>query len=442
MLAKLKEHWQFITLFVLSTSFFIYQHFVDHGLWDFYVYLMNGKYWFHNGFYFELYRAPLMPLLLGIFGANLYSEYIYIVFTSALFAYATYKLAKQININEIIFYALLLNVYTLIWGLSEGTELLSLALLELGIYFVLKGKEVSGVPLALSVLARYTMAPYGILLLFQKNWKKIIFSIILFISVLTPWLVYNKIFFGNYFASIADSYALNVYFRPQKPIEPMHFVIAGNILWISFALGLSKSKLRREEIIMLTVFAIAVINYALTPFKFARYLFPMILPLSFFSAKYIKDWKTAFAIFLVMLTVAFVYQPKTPAFYMYPIQKIKELHLENCEIESNIWPLLNYGGLPTSPAVWPENTQKEVDKGKILILYTGVENFGNAEPVLYNNSNYIIYGYKNCTERKYNKIIFIYLKDRNYNLHLMGINKTYSYCDVFFPRICYLINKI
>ncbi len=440
---KLKEHWQYITLFILSTSFFIYQHTVDHGLWDFYAYLMNGKFWFHNGFYFEIYRPPLAPLLLGLLGGNLLAEYAFIILVSALFAIVTYFLSKKLKIDEVIFYALLLNIFVLREGLANGTELLSLAFLELGILLILKDDFKSGIAFALATLTRYTMASYSILILAHKNWKKILISAALLALTIAPWLIYNKIAFGNYFASIADSYALNVYFRDymvQKP-KLTDFLIAGNILWIFFAIGIYKRKFTKVDLIFAAVLLIAIFNYLTTPLKIPRYLFPLVLPLAYFSSKVVNR-KVAFALFLSMLVVAFMIRPPTTMeFYLQPIEKLNELNLTNCEIESNIWVLLNYKGVPTEPPVHPVVAQKEIEKGKILILYKSVEGFANVTPIIYDNGDYIIAGYQNCTERKV-PIVYSYLDQLNYNLKLRGENTTYTYCDVFLPSICNLINKI
>ena len=52
----LSKNWLFIVLFVVTTLFFIYQK-VNVLSWDFGTYVMNGKYWFANGFYFEPFKA-------------------------------------------------------------------------------------------------------------------------------------------------------------------------------------------------------------------------------------------------------------------------------------------------------------------------------------------------------------------------------------------------
>ncbi len=438
----LKNNKVYIALFIASTSFFIYQHMINQQLWDFYAYLMNGKFWFHHGYYFELLRPPLAPLIIGLLGANLFAEYAYVVIISALFALSTYLLAKELKINEVIFYALLLNTSTLLFGLAEGTELLSMALIEVSILMILKDDFKSGIFLGLASLTRYTNLISTVIMFFHKDWKKIGLGLLIFLLTLTPWLLYNKLAFGNYFASMADSYALNVFSRKDisQPPKLFDFIVIGNILWVTFLMGLREFKFNRKDGIMLTLMFLTIISYLLTPLKTARYLFLVILPLAYFSSKIKISNNQAIVIFIVMLLVAFISQPRASKLNS-TIYEIKELNLSHCELESNVWVLLNYYGFPTEPPVHGYEAQKEVEKGKILIEYKNIDEFANVTPLLYSNERYIIGGYKNCTKQK-TPIIFSYIKQLNYDYKLVGYNENYSYCDIFFPRICKLVNKI
>ena len=114
-----------ILLFLSSTSFFLYQH-KNYWSWDFSAYLLNAKYWFNDGNYFEWYRPPLTPLLLGILGILNWklSEYLYIIFVSTLFAFSCLKFEKVfIDKDPTLFYALMLSPFLLSNGLFAGTEL-------------------------------------------------------------------------------------------------------------------------------------------------------------------------------------------------------------------------------------------------------------------------------------------------------------------------------
>ena len=90
-----------VILFVLSTAFFVYQHFINFS-WDFATYEDNARYWAGQGSYYETGRPPLVPFLLFIGG-----EYLFIVLSSLLFLYATIKLADAMKLRREFFYLLL-----------------------------------------------------------------------------------------------------------------------------------------------------------------------------------------------------------------------------------------------------------------------------------------------------------------------------------------------
>ena len=187
-----------LILFILATAYFLFQHHAALS-WDFSSYVENAKYLFSGGTYFEPLRPPLMPFILGIlsiFGFSI-AEYMYIILASALFMYSSAKLAETLDFDKVAFYAVSLNAYVLISGLYNGTELLSVALLELSIAAIIKKEEISGFYLALSALSRYTGLALFPLLIFLGNPKKIVKSIILFSIPLSIWFLYNYIKFGN-----------------------------------------------------------------------------------------------------------------------------------------------------------------------------------------------------------------------------------------------------
>ena len=81
-----------VFLFVISSFLFLYQH-LNLG-WDFKAYVLNAKYLFYNGAYFETVRPPLVSLLMGFFLLfKGLSEYLYLFFVSFLFFFSTIKLS-------------------------------------------------------------------------------------------------------------------------------------------------------------------------------------------------------------------------------------------------------------------------------------------------------------------------------------------------------------
>lgn len=435
----------FISIFFLSTMFFLFQHAIHKQAWDFYVYTMNGKFWFYDGHYFELYRAPLAPLMLGILGSNFIAEYLYIVLVSAIFACSSYLLARKLNFDEVVFYALSMNVFVLLEGLLNGTELLSLALFELAIVAILADRCSSGFFMGLSFLARYNMLAFLPALLFHRNWKKVILSFVLFFLAVFPWLLYNKLFFGNFFASIADSYALNVFFRRTASESPsfFDFLAVANFLLPFFILGILKFRKDRKDLLMVLILILAIVGYLNTPHKTARYLFTATLPLVYFSTKGIK-WKREYAFLLFCFSICcFSVTKPYPPVYEEMGQKLEELNLTHCKIRSNLWPYLNYMGYKVYPPVKPDLAQQEVEKGVILAYYRYAEGYANVTPLIYDGGYYQIFGYpQNCTKAG-DKIVFIYLEQVNYTLKVRGYDYGYGYCDVLpMPKLCKVINRI
>ena len=79
-------------LFVLSTLFFLVQHYFDFG-WDFAAYIINAKYLFYGGNYYEVYRAPLISVIMApLLPLGKASQYLYVFLVSSLFLYSTKKL--------------------------------------------------------------------------------------------------------------------------------------------------------------------------------------------------------------------------------------------------------------------------------------------------------------------------------------------------------------
>ena len=203
----LKENIIIISLFLFSTSFFIYQHTTGIS-WDFSSYVLNAKYLFSNGTYFEWFRPPLTPITIGIFSIFgwIIAEYLYIILVSSLFLFSSVKISKKFGVQKELFYIISLSFFTLNNGLNVGTELLTLSLLELVIVYLDNYK--SGIFMVLSILTRYNNIIYLPLLLFKKEPKKIFTSCILIGLILFPWLIFNFYKTGDPFTSITDLYAM------------------------------------------------------------------------------------------------------------------------------------------------------------------------------------------------------------------------------------------
>jgi len=438
-----------LILFILATAYFIFQHHASLS-WDFSSYVENARYWFSGGTYFEPLRPPLMPFILGIlsvFGLSI-AEYMYIILISALFMHSSAKLAEALRFDRIAFYAVSLNAYILMSGLYNGTELLSVALLELSIAAVIRKEAISGLYLGLSALARYTGLGLFPLLIFLGNPKKIVKSIILFSIPIGIWFLYNYIRFGNLFTSIADQYANNILYRDYliQPANPLHFIAVLNIFIPFFIIGLAlgiyslaqyiykgrenirsclKSAFdnRKAEIIMLAILIFSVMSYMNIPMKDPRYLFTMTVPAIYYSylgvryaAKKINKRTAALAIVMFLLTFSLVLAAEitrmdgkplikelyydTPDIYLDAIGTLNDAGLKDCSLMSNAWVLINYLGQPCEDFPRQQFVREDLEKGNILLLFFRVgepeyvqdKEFIDSLPVISRTQDYIILG--------------------------------------------------
>jgi hypothetical protein len=491
----LKENKLFLIFFLISTIFFIYQHNINLS-WDFNTYILNGQYWFSDGTYFEPFRPPLMPFLLGlfsIFGWKI-SEFIFIFFASALFAYSSFRLSKSLKFNPLLFYAISLNPFLLFTGLINGTELLSLAFLELCIAFIIENKSSSGIFLGLSALSRYTGFALFPILFFQSKIKKIIKSIIFFTILISPWFIYNYYKFGNFFTSIADQYANNILYRGYlyQPIDFSILLEVQNILLPFFIIGLmivfykifkqiknsknfnlksffSSILKLKTDIIMIFLIIYSIYSFIKLPIKNPRYLFNILLPTFYFSyiglsflIKKIKNNKksfilasiTVFIAGLLILSIQFPEKEYEPSEKYYPaINKIKELNLSNCLIISNSWVMLNYLGLHSEPIMRFELLEKDLLQGKKAIIFkeksdidfNQKEHLIEEKYIIYDSKNFMILSSEKCKiPRKFEESYLEQLDKVFFEMHNYNIN--YNPCFILFmnnslaEKTCNLIN--
>ena len=198
------------TLFVLSTLFFLVQHYFNFS-WDFAAYIINAKYFFYGGNYFEVYRAPMISIILGpLLLLGKLAPYLYVLFVSILFCYSTkklsdslfekyfykYKIKKQ-TLN-FLFYLFSLNIFVLIFGMVVGTELLALSFFQLFIaYFILNKKY--GHFLALAFLSRLISFLTISIYLALINFDCVYFIFILFLVILKNNCIsaFTKVFSSN-----------------------------------------------------------------------------------------------------------------------------------------------------------------------------------------------------------------------------------------------------
>lgn len=434
-----------LILFIFSTSYFIYQHYIDFP-WDFSVHVLNAKYWFSNEDYFESYRPPLMTFIIGffsIFGWKV-SEYLFIIFSNALFTFSTLRLAKKLNIDELIYYFFCISPFFLFYGILGGTELLALSFLQLALseFFV---KRTYGQYLGLAFLARYPSLIFLFLFaLYRKNFMKNILS---FIAVMTPWFIYNKLKLGHSFSSIINSYSLNYLFQTSSgKIEIIDILFVFSFFLPFFIFGFFKSirfiiYKNKDKILVNAVFlaitAVIIYQILTIPMKDLRYWYLIVIPIAYYSAYSINETKIKKKHIFVLVSVFVLniiflclihgnYHFTDREKYNDAANKIVQLNISSCRLESDHWPLLNYIGINVEPVGWDLYSEHTLSNGTYQILFNRI---ARSDFIIYESEEYRIYGNLSlCLPQR--EINFSYLEFRKENLKYYGLDMDNTNCNV------------
>lgn len=407
-----------VILFLVSTSFFIWQHYSNLS-WDFSSFVMNAKYWAGAGNYYVTLWPPLMPFIILILSPFTWaaSEYLFITIVSALFMFSTIKLSAALKVNKELFYLLSLSPYAFYYSFLNGTELLSLMLLNLFVSSLLTKKIYSGIYLGLACLARYNFFIFAPLLVFSKNAKFIPVAVLLFLFTLTPWFVYNYFNSGNFFTSMADSYAQNVKYRAIYSPQPVNFLQLFDVVSFLapiFTLGVfltlknwkkyfpKKIRLLRffsaqkASLIIFGIMILSIFQYSQIPNKDERYLFPVILPASYFSLLGLMELKKRsqtfyeFSVCILVLLIAGFVMIIVPSYfnikdrYIYSVNLLDSLKIQNCRTLSNAWAFLDYFGKTTEVYPRKEVLRNSLDSGNYVLFF-----YSTPEPTYVFNKTFL-----------------------------------------------------
>ncbi|HLD57873.1 MAG TPA: hypothetical protein VJA47_06190 [archaeon] len=420
-----------ITLvFIITLAIWLWQRSTGFG-WDFSSYSLNAEYFYGTGEYLEIMRPPLASVVMFPSGLNrALGEYFYIVFVSLLFLYSTLKLADTLKLNRTAFYIFSLTPFSIALGFTVGTELFSLSLLNLSVAFLYTKK--SGIFLGLLALLRYTNIFYLPILLFQKNIKKIILSLIVFSLLFSGWLVYNWYLTGDPLTSLKDFYALNIKYRDYIPltmpkVEDILFAFNFTIPFLILGIYSRIKKIGKTDVLMFVIMAITILVFIRTPIKEPRYLYSLVLPAAYFATLSLKKIKFKYIVptFLVitLITTAFL----VPAMKLIDPSNYKEIVSKvNCAAKSNIWVALNYYGLSTDSPSRGLQVYKDIEDGYRVIIQYGPEGDDVYKDIqnlsiIENTTSYMIIGDKTKC-KAIGTVTHRYLKNLNEYL-----NSTYNY---------------
>lgn len=411
---QIRDYQGVAALFLLSTAFFLSQHATGVS-WDFSVYVLNARYLAYDGFYFEWERPPLMPVLVAVFGlmGQGAAENLYIVFSSGLFALACVRFARSAGVDTDLFYALMLSPFLLNYGLFAGTELMTLALLMLALSDAEKMR--SSAYIGLSMLARYQSLVYAPMLLFLGDRKKVLAGLGVIALLLIPWLAYNHAVKGHPFYSMYSSYLFNMTLKEAEWVGPgFESFPVQMIVYAPLALlGVMLRKRRgfgRIDKVVAAFFTLSLISYMMLSVREIRYVMNLLLPVGFYAcaavqelAKDTKKRRVLFALFVMMNFTASSYfiGLRLPDGFAEGVNAAGT----QCMLMSNMWPHINYAGVPTMPHPMRNEVPWALAQGRRLILFYGSDvyepdyrfdaRFMGSLPVLAETEDYVVLGYAN-----------------------------------------------
>ena len=410
----LKNNWKLAAIFTFTTSFFLIQRYIDGVHWDFALYISNARYFFAGGSFIEWWVSPLAPFLMGLSSSFgwLLADYVYIFAISLLFLLACVKFSESFKVDEIMLYAVMANAYTLLYGLRNGTELLSLSMLMLFFSYAVKkdGNVKSSFFMALAILARYNNILLMPFVLINRNIRKTAVSLASVIATMSPWFLFNYVKTGNPFYSIADYYVLvnlqkNYY--SNQALQTASIVLLAVLVCSLFVFRKRASRSGITNLSMLLLGAVTVLSFMNIPFMDIRYLFVLVLPGSYFFVKFFQKFKQAVPAILVFNIIT--------AFLVLSLQPMSEDSgfvingLDNCALMSNAWVYFDYRGIPCEQYPLEYEVRKRIDEGyRIAIFkwvreptYGGNDTFLAQFPNITGTKNYVVLGNSSLCKKRY-----------------------------------------
>ncbi len=402
-------HLPIILAFLASTSYFCFQH--STGIsWDFAVYVLNSRYLFQDGFFFEWLRPPLAPALLYVLsGLGSIAEYAYVVIVSLVFAFACVKFGERMRLDRDVFYCLMLSPYVLNWAFFAGTEALSISLLMLSMAYI-DGKG-CGAFFGLAVLARYTNVTYGIILAYGKKPRDLALLFVTAFLLVLPWMAYNMAEKGHPLYSMADSYFFNIVYREnfKTPFDFSHVfeVLTYYVPFVFYGVFLSLRKRSRADAIMLGFAILSLYSYSSIPVKEVRHLFSLCLPAAYYTARAVETLSTRIspkktAVLFLVANLAWGLSVFRPLDVFPGLFEGFENLDENCMAESNAWPYINYLGVRAGTFPTQYELGDSIRGGNRILLvrygtstepeYALNRSFTNAFPRIAEADSYVVLG--------------------------------------------------
>jgi len=190
-----------------------------------------------------------------------------------------------------------------------------------------------------------------------------------------PWLAASYLFLGHPFASVADSYALDVVERGLVTPFKWSDVLLMTGFTLPFALNYFKEKsFVFSDFLMGAVSVLVTLRQFGTQVKVRRYLFDLSLPAAFFAAKGLNSFDNPKKLLYIVMALSVVGSSflmvaasdlDSPGVYEDAASEVGE-----CKSVSNKWPMLSYAGTPTGPLETQFNsTEDYIESGYKVVVF-------------------------------------------------------------------------
>lgn len=293
-----------ISLIAVSFTAKVILVFANQGLWwDEAVYMglgrgvANGFYSLEQGTNIESFRPPLFPFLIFPLSESILAVRLFVVMISAISVIAAYYLTKEMFGKDCALWtSLFLSTSQLFVFFSTKalTEPLFITLVSFSLLFFIKdGKGyktyalLSGALAGLALITRYLgtilLVAYALYLIFlvwkRSDIRKTLAKYALFCTglllAMAPWLALSYAYYGNPLGAYFTNMAIYASSMPSGLFDYMagFYEFSGPMV-VFYALGAyaTLKVKRKEKILLLLLFCLPIIFYALAPHKEPRYM--------------------------------------------------------------------------------------------------------------------------------------------------------------------------
>ncbi len=402
-------------------------------------------------YYFEPYREPVGNLIFAI----LYSVFKYPILPYSVLAFAFYVFsicvfANQFKIDKLIAFSVFLNAYLIYYlFVPNGGEVLAISFILMGIAYLARGSEFSGLFFGIAALSKYPAMAMFPLVLLLKDRRKILIAIAIEALVLSSWGMVDYLVYGipfySYFSSISNA---NIITNPSTVhvlalLQVLAFpLIFGAIAYVLIRSSKSKPRILPFELKMsYLMIALAFLSYLVMlphndEISQARYgfifsvslLVPVSMALSNASVALPNSRYAiaALSLFMMLAFAVFMYSFVTSpqisyynpgsenSIYANAASRMGQYGFADCRFISNAWVYMIYAGYDAySPFIINKNASSsslienasnlnstffvshQNEYPMLIFNYTGVDrnriSVLSSYDVVYANRNFSIY---------------------------------------------------